>query len=279
MNVPDRDRRALALLEWYRDHRRELPWRANREPWPVLVSEVMLQQTQAGRVVPYFERFIARFPTPVALTEATVGEILALWSGLGYNRRALRLQEAAGRIAAGGWSTDTAGLQALPGIGPYTAAAVACFAFGEQIPAVDTNVRRVVSRWYGRPLSGSSLTETARNELPEGRAADWNQAVMDLGAGLCRPTEPLCGDCPVARWCAGPTTYVAPPPQGRFRGSNRESRGAIIRHLVQRGPATLTRISRETGLDRQRLNTALKTLVEDRMIEETESGSFRLPGS
>lgn len=239
----------------------------------------MLQQTQAGRAIPFFERFLVRFPTPRALAEATPADVLAVWSGLGYNRRALRLQEAARRISAEGWPTDATGLQSLPGVGPYTADAVACFAFGEQVPTADTNVRRVVSRWYGRSLSGQSLTETARNELPKGRAADWNQAVMDLGAGLCKPLGPLCGDCPVVQWCAGPATYVAPPAQGRFRGSNRESRGAIIRHLVHQGPATLARLSKETGLNRERLSTALKTLAEDRMIEQTESGSYRVPGS
>ena len=279
MAVPDHERRGRALLEWYADNRRDLPWRASTDPWPVLVSEAMLQQTQASRVVPYFERFMARFPSPRALAEASTAAVLAEWSGLGYNRRAVRLREAARRIAAEGWPTDAVGLQTLPGIGPYTASAVACFAFGEQLPTADTNVRRVVSRWHGHSLSGRSLTEVAQREIPQGRAADWNQAVMDLGAGLCRPVEALCGDCPVVRWCAGPGTYVAPPPQGRFQGSSRETRGAIIRHLVQHGVATLNRLSTQTGLDRQRLSTALETLRAEGMIEQTGSGAYRLPRS
>jgi len=239
----------------------------------------MLQQTQAARVVPFFERFMARYPTPAAIAQAPAAEVLALWSGLGYNRRAIRLQEAARRIAGNGWPPDTAGLQALPGIGPYTAAAVACFAYGEQVPTTDTNLRRVLSRWLGRPLRGPELAEVARGELPSGRAADWNQALMDLGAGICRPVEPSCGECPVEDWCAGPETYVAPPSQGRFRGSRREARGAVVRGLVARGASTLTELSATTDLDKRQVSTALKTLSDEGMVEESADGVFRLPGS
>ena len=277
--MADYDRRALALLGWYATHRRDLPWRADSSPWPVLVSEIMLQQTQAGRVIPFYRRFMVRFPTPAALAEAPAAEVLALWSGLGYNRRAMRLQEAARCIAADGWPPDAAGLQCLPGIGPYTAAAVACFSYAEQVPTPDTNLQRVLSRWHGRPLTGRGLIEVAQRELPLGRAAAWNQAIMDLGAGVCRPTGPLCDDCPVAQWCAGPETYVAPPSPDRFQGSIREARGAVIRNLVQQGPATMPQLSKQTGLEPQRLRRALEALAQEGMVEQSESGHFRLPGS
>jgi len=277
--VLNHERRALALLQWYGANRRDLPWRSDRRPWPILVSEIMLQQTQAGRVVPFYRRFMARFPTPVALAEAPPAEVLALWSGLGYNRRAIRLQEAARCIAADGWPADATGLQSLAGVGPYTAAAVACFSYAEQIPTPDTNLQRVLSRWHGRPLNGRGLIEVAHKELPPGRAADWNQAIMDLGAGVCRPAEPLCADCPVVQWCAGPETYVAPPSSGQFRGSSREARGAVIRNLVQQGPATMPQLSMQTGLEPQRLRRALEALAQEGMVEQSESGHFRLPGS
>jgi A/G-specific adenine glycosylase len=250
-----------------------------RDPWPVLVSEVMLQQTQVARVVPFYERFVARYPAPAVLAEAPAAEALAMWSGLGYNRRAVRLQEAARRITADGWPPDAAGLQTLPGIGPYTAAAVACFAYGDQIPTTDTNLRRVLSRWYGRSLVGRELTEAARAELPLDRAADWNQAVMDLGAGFCRPVGPSCSECPVAIWCAGPETYVPPPAQGRFRGSRREARGAVIRSLVLSGPATLAELHIATDLDKRQVAHAVGTLADEGMVEEFPNGVFRLPGS
>ncbi|NOY56765.1 MAG: A/G-specific adenine glycosylase, partial [Actinobacteria bacterium] len=202
--------RNAALLEWYGHTRRSLPWRQTDDPWRILVSEVMLQQTQASRVTGAYVRFLDRFPDPASAARADAAEILAIWSGLGYNTRALRLREAARSIVAHGWPTTAETLRSLPGVGPYTAAAVACFAFGEQVPAVDTNLRRVLSRWFGRPLDGAELADAADTQLADGSAADWNQAVMDLGATLCRPRRPVCASCPVASWCVGPDVYTAP---------------------------------------------------------------------
>lgn len=266
------------MLAWYRVRRREFPWRVTRDPWPILVSEVMLQQTQAGRVLPYFKRFMEAYPDPHALAAAPLAEVLAAWSGLGYNRRALRLQESARRIADAGWPVDTAGLRKLPGVGPYTAAAVRCFAFGEQLPTIDTNLRRVLSRWRGRPLDGEELASIAGEELPTGRAAEWNQAVMDLGSLICRPSTPLCPECPVAAWCASPDVYVPPRPQGVFRGSSREARGAVIRTLIEGGEeATALDLAVRTGLDRSRIDEALAVLNEEGLVT-VDGGAFSLPG-
>ncbi len=237
----------------------------------------MLQQTQADRVVPYFERFMARFPGPAELAAAAPAEVLGLWSGLGYNRRALRLQEAAGRIASEGWPRTAGDLQRLPGVGPYTAAAVACFAFGEPTPTPDTNLRRVLSRWSGRPLEGAELEAAARADMPPERASDWNQAIMDLGSLVCRPRDPSCGRCPVAAWCAGPETYVPPPKPGRFEGSLRQARGAVVRTLVSSPSATLAEIADITGLDPDRLEAAALALFDEGAIETWE-GTWRLAG-
>ena len=219
--------RNQALLDWYRSHGRDLPWRATTDPYRILVSEVMLQQTQVTRVVPIYERFLARFPTVEALAASPLADVIEAWRGLGYNTRARRLRDAARAIVSTGWPTDSAGLKRLPGVGPYTAAAVASFAFGERVAAVDTNLRRVLSRWLGAPLSGERLADATTDELPEG-AAPWNQAVMDLGATLCRPRRPRCDECPVEPWCADPTVYEPPPKQPPFAGSDREVRGAVL---------------------------------------------------
>ena len=157
--------RAAALLAWYERERRPLPWRATRDPYALLVSEVMLQQTQAERVVPYYERFLARFPDPAALAAAPPRTVLAAWSGLGYNRRALALQAAARAVVAGGWPAD---LRALPGVGPYTAAAVAAFAWDAPLAAVDANVRRVIERWDGRRRPPRALAARAAALLASG---------------------------------------------------------------------------------------------------------------
>src|SRR4051812_43914115 len=171
-----------ALLGWYERVRRPRPWRFTSDPYALVVSEVMLQQTQALRVVPYYERWLARFPDAPALARAPARDVLAAWSGLGYNRRALALQRAAAVVTERGWPDD---LRELPGVGPYTAAAVASFAFGRQIAAVDTNVRRVVSRRDGVDYTPANLARRANALLPAGAAAAFNQAMMELGATIC----------------------------------------------------------------------------------------------
>src|SRR3954462_4139737 len=172
-----------ALLAWYDRVRRPLPWRETRDPYALLVSEVMLQQTQALRVVPYYERWLARFPDPGSLAAAPTRDVLAHWSGLGYNRRALALQKAAFYVSHNGWPSD---LTHLPGVGPYTAAAVSSFAFDHDIAAVDTNVRRVLTRRDGVVRTPGQFAARAAEILPRGRAALFNQAMMELGATVCR---------------------------------------------------------------------------------------------
>jgi A/G-specific adenine glycosylase len=269
------EERNAALLSWYADHQRSLPWRGSSDPYVVLVSEMMLQQTQVSRVVDHFERFVALFPTVGDLAAATFTEVLAAWVGLGYNTRAKRLHEAARRIAEEGWPTDAAGLEDLPGVGPYTAAAVASFAFGQQIAAVDTNQRRVLSRWHGEVLSGSGLDAVVQRHLPSDAAA-WNQAVMDLGALVCRPHRPACDVCPVVDWCAGPEIYAPPRPQGRFEGSVRHARGTIVRTLV-RHPTTFDELSEATGLAPDDLEDVLLGLEDDGLIVvDTPDGTIRI---
>jgi len=258
------DERNAALLAWYADHQRRLPWRGSTDPYVVLVSEMMLQQTQVSRVAAHFEQFLARFPTVEDLAAAAFTEVLTAWVGLGYNTRAKRLHEAARRIADEGWPTDAAGLEELPGVGPYTAAAVASFAFGHQVAAVDINQRRVLSRWHGEVLTGSGLESVVQGHLPAD-AATWNQAVMDLGALLCRPHRPDCAECPVSDWCAGPEIATPPRPQARFEGSVRQARGMMIRMLV-RHPATLDELGDETGLDPDDLEDVLLGLEADGLI-------------
>jgi A/G-specific adenine glycosylase len=204
------------------------------DPYPVLVSEVMLQQTQVSRVIPKFCEFMVNWPKVTKLAEAPTDELLRTWSGLGYNSRALRLREASRLVAANGWPDSIKGLMGLPGIGPYTAAAIASISFGENVPAVDTNLRRVLSRWAGEPLEGSALDEYAHDVIGS-PAGDWNQALMDLGSTLCTPKEPMCTSCPVSEWCADPAVYEPPTRQSMFEGSHRQLRGALLRaHLAGR---------------------------------------------
>jgi A/G-specific adenine glycosylase len=199
-----------ALLNWYQEHARDLPWRGRRDPYGIWVAEIMLQQTRVETVIPYYQRWMERFPTVKALARADLNEVLALWEGLGYYRRAINLLRAATQIVSeqGGAFPETAeGLQRLSGIGPYTAAAIAAIAFDENCLAMDGNLRRVFSRIFDfdqdprQPRAGRRLAALAWELLPAGRAGEFNQAVMDLGSLICLPRYPKCPDCPLRDFC------------------------------------------------------------------------------
>jgi len=203
------------LLAWFDEHGRDLPWRRTRDPYAILVSEVMLQQTQVSRVVPRYLAWLARWPTVEALAEAPLAEVIREWQGLGYNRRAVNLHRAAQRIAANGWPED---LTALPGVGTYTADAVARFALDRPVLPVDTNVRRVLERTGGEFGAASA------------------HALMDLGATICLARVPRCGQCPLADGCPSRGTRYEPlRKQSRFEGSFRQRRATALR-LVAEGP-------------------------------------------
>ena len=239
------------LLEWYERERRDLPWRRTRDPYAVLVSEVMLQQTRVARVVPRYEAWLARWPTAQSLAAASLEEVLREWVGLGYNRRAVRLWEAARVVALHGWPER---LEELPGVGPYTAAAVGSFAFGRDEVAVDTNARRVFAR-LGGPL-----------EPPPGRAAQFNQATMELGATVCTARAPRCEVCPLAEWCDGPREAAAARRVSeRFEDSNRWVRGRVVAAL-----AAGEGVPRDVAPER--LEPALQGLLRDGLIRRTATG-------
>jgi A/G-specific adenine glycosylase len=233
------------ILEWYAVAHRDFPWRGVTDPYAVLVSEVMLQQTQAARVAERFPRFMERFPSAAALAAAPERAVLAEWSGLGYNRRALSLRRASTLVTTQGWPRDPAELERLPGIGRYTARAVASLAFGVPVGVVDTNVRRWLVRRFGLDPAGPDATPAALQSLadalagprpgtPAGEAAAWTHATMEFGATVCTSRAPDCVTCPVRHGCpsrgrAGTVPVVRHP---RFAGSRRALRGAILRRLV-----------------------------------------------
>ena len=202
-----------ALMAWYAAMgRHDLPWRRTRDPYAVLVSEVMLQQTQVERVLPKYAEFLAAFPTLEALADAPVAEVIRRWGSLGYNRRAVRLRLAArAAIDAGGLPSGVDALRALPGCGPYTAAAVACFAFGAGVAVVDTNVRRVLGRAVAgdAAISDAAARRIGATLVPPGQGRDWALALMDLGATVCTARAPSCGACPLASTCV----WLARPPR------------------------------------------------------------------
>ncbi len=217
---PGRDRSArwiagfrLAVLDWGERHRRDLPWRATRDPWRVLVSEVMLQQTQAARVVEPYRRFVERFPTPEACASAGSAAVVRAWSGLGYNRRAVNLHRASAAIVdrhGGRVPDDLTALRELPGVGEYTARAVLVFAHESDVGVVDTNVARLLARAVvGAPLGRAEAQELADRLVPMGRGWAFNQALFDLGARHCTARRPDCRECPLRRRCRWATAGSA----------------------------------------------------------------------
>ena len=281
------------VLEWYAEHARDLPWRRpGVSAWGVLVSEVMLQQTPVVRVLPVWEQWLERWPTPSALAREAAGEAVRLWGRLGYPRRALRLHAAAVAISErhdGVVPSDLAELRALPGIGDYTAAAVAAFAYGESVAVLDTNVRRVFARAdVGREFPADHLTigERARATelLPEDPsvAPVWSVAVMELGALVCRAAAPACGECPIEDRCAwraaGYPAYDGPPRRGQaWAGTDRQCRGrmmAVVREAE--GPVSRSRLDATWEVAEQR-KRCLVGLVADGLLVEVEPGWFSLP--
>jgi A/G-specific adenine glycosylase len=281
------------VLDWFGRAGRGLPWRATRDPYRVLVAEVLAQQTQAARAAAAWPRFLERFPDVAALAAATPAEVLRAWQGLGYNRRALALRATAQAVVErGGWPDTVEGLAALPGIGPYTARAVACFALGLQVAPVDTNVARVLAR----ALTGgdpSQLGPAARQRLadaamPPGRAWEWSSALMDVGARHCRP-RPRCDGCPLeprCRWRAlGPAAPAARVRrQEPFRTSERRWRGAVVRSLAA-APAGLDADELATAVEAEAAGRAdgwfaelLLRLEGEGLIARSPDGRVHLPG-
>lgn len=280
------------VIDWFDTHARELPWREpGTTPWGVLVSEVMLQQTPVNRVVGVWTEWLARWPTPSSLAAETPGTVVRAWGKLGYPRRALRLHAAATTIAAQHDDVVPAEvdvLLALPGIGAYTARAVAAFGYGHRVPVVDTNVRRVVARAvHGMADSGPPSTSRDLSDvdglLPQAQPAHFCAALMELGAIVCTAHRPRCADCPVAGECAwvraGRPTGGAPGrPAQRFAGTDRQVRGLLLDVLrAAADPVPRARLD-AVWLDAPQRDRCLGSLLVDGLVEQTCDGHFALPG-
>jgi A/G-specific adenine glycosylase len=277
-----------AILAWYDAGGRSLPFRGTADPYAILVSEVMAQQTQISRVGDAWSTFMTRFPTIERLAAAAPADVLRAWHGLGYNRRAMNLWRAAGVIVAdhgGAIPAEVADLQRLPGIGPYTARAVAAIAFGAPVGAVDTNVRRVL----GRSLAGSTdgigaaeLQRLADASVPRRRPADWTHALMDVGSTLCKPATPDCPACPAQPWCRYAASRAIPMPPERprpnrrrrspspvpFASTTRWLRGRILDRLRSVDGASWCRLDAPIGShDTEAVEESLRRLALDGLVE------------
>ena len=282
-----------AILDWYASAGRYLPFRATTDPYAILVSEAMAQQTQAARAGDAWTGFIARFPTVRSLAAATPADVLRAWQGLGYDRRALNLWRAARRIVedfGGMVPADLEGLESLPGVGPYTARAVAAIAFGLPVGAVDTNVRRVLGRIVAGGtgiLSPAALQAVADGAVPPDRPGAWTHALMDIGATHCHPRRPACVTCPARPWCryaAAPTAGVAVPPRPQrgararvavapFRTTSRWLRGRILDRLREAPDGAWVSLDGSIGTHGAvGVDIAARTMAQEGLLELDGAG-------
>jgi A/G-specific adenine glycosylase len=293
-----------AVLAWYAEQGRDLPWRQTRDPYAILVSEMMLQQTQVDRVLPRYLAFLQQYPTVASLARASAADVIRAWQGLGYNLRAIRLQRIAQQVMAdyaGQLPQTIEDLQKLSGIGRYTAAAVACFAFGHAEPVLDTNVRRVLGRIFlgpdrARSATAATLWDLAGRALPVTHAYAWNQALMDLGARICTETNPRCLICPAQPCCssAGQVTrvvrerrarYGSSPPASGFVGSRRYYRGRVVERLRALAPGEMITLA-DLGVaikadyqeqDHAWLQHVVEGLQRDGLVVVAADGRLSLP--
>ncbi len=286
-----------ALLAWHQRHGLRAPWRNSGDAYHVLVAAVMAQQTQMSRVLPKFDEFIATFPTVEALARAPAADVLRRWAPLGYNLRALRLHRAAKLIVRrGGFLRAAAELERIEGIGPFTAAIIASFAFAEPAPAIDTNVRRVLARLLGdaqAQLAGRALLSAAERLISRRAPGRWNQAMMDLGSLVCTSRSPRCDVCPLARWCRARPAFTKKRVAGRrtpyrkqppFHNSSRYYRGRIVQALREMPPGAsispgelLASLPHRDGLDETKVVELIASLRCDGLLRVERSGRLRLP--
>jgi A/G-specific adenine glycosylase len=281
------------ILDWSNTGLRRLPWRETRDPWAILVSEVMLQQTQVSRVLDPYRRFLLLFPTPRACARKGSAAVLRAWDGLGYNRRALNLHRCAvvlQRDHQGALPEDLATLQSLPGVGPYTARAVMAFGHGARVGIVETNVARVLARAaVGRPLSAKEAQSVADRLVPRDQSWEFNQAMIDLGALYCTARDPSCEACPlraVCRWRSSKdprdpakTTAGVSKGQSTFDGSDRQGRGRLVKAL-RAGPVAGHDAVGILGWgdDSNRVDRVIGGLVRDGLVEQRADGTLALSG-
>lgn len=277
VRVPDP--RVGIVLRWWDENQRDLPWRAIRDPWAILVSEIMAQQTQVDRVVPKWRAFLERFPDASTVASGPVSDVIEMWDGLGYNRRAVMLHRCAVHIVeqhGGDVPADIEGLLALPGIGPYTARAVLAFAFELDVGVLDTNIGRILARWSGETLSPTEAQQRADMLVPAGGGWAWNQALLDFAALLCAKRHPSCVTCPARDCCSwrgvgdDPAVGSASVSNGQstFIGSDRQGRGRLVAAL-RTGPVAVRRAGEVMGWtgDAERVERVIAGLIDDSLIE------------
>ena len=255
----------LELINWYKKNKRSFLWRKTTDPWQILLIETLAQQTQLERANNYFKKFIEVFPTPKSMANSSLKIILQMWSGLGYNNRAKRLYEASKIIEKKGFNQIYPNFDDLPGVGPYTKNAILSFAYGEKVLAIDTNIERIIQRYFGLNDTKNFFKENSKYFLQKVDSREINQAFMDFGSSICKSTNPMCSTCPIERGCS---KYFSnrKSTKENYKGSNREVRGKIVKLLVNEGSINNLKLLEELNEDSEKVKKALEGLKKDNLI-------------
>tara|TARA_B100000085_G_C18413639_1_gene459676 strand:- start:15 stop:848 length:834 start_codon:yes stop_codon:yes gene_type:complete len=256
----------IDLINWYKKNKRDFPWRNSSNPWKILLIEILAQQTQLERANKYYKRFIREFPSPKVMSDSSFEKILKMWTGLGYNNRAKRLHQASKIIEKNGFNKIYPNFEVLPGVGQYTKNALLSFAYNEKVLAVDTNLERIVQRYFGVDNTNDFFNKYSRYLLEKVSSRDINQAFMDFGSSICKNSNPKCSLCPIENNCK---KYFSKKNNSkeRFRGSNREIRGKIIKLLIENNHIQKEKVIEEIKEDQEKVTKALLGLEKDKLIE------------
>ena len=254
-----------ALLVWYKKNKRDFIWRKTRNPWEVLLIETLSQQTQIERADLYYKKFLREFPTPELMSSSSLKKVLTMWSGLGYNNRAKRLYESSKILTDTGFDTIYPNFEILPGVGPYTKNALLSFTYGEKVLAVDTNLERIISRFFGIDNTKEFIKNKSDYFLNRVNSRDLNQAFMDFGSYICKSSNPKCNICPVENICS---KYIVTSKNSteKFRGSNRELRGKLIKVLLENNKVSKRELHKKINEKEERIEKALYGLQKDNLI-------------
>ena len=263
------------LLTWYTNNKRSFSWRNTNDPWKILLIEIISQQTQINRADTYYQKFIKRFPTPESMSKSSLKTILKMWSGLGYNNRAKRLYESSKLLADQGFERIYPNFEILPGVGPYTKNAILSFAYGDNVLAVDTNLQRIIIRYFGIDNTKDYLKEYSDLLLENIKSADLNQAVMDFGSSICTSSNTKCGICPLEKNCK---KYFVNSKNSikEFKGSNRELRGKIIRLLLEENQISVKEIEKKIGEEESKIITAITGLKNDGLLKISKNNIIEI---
>ena len=255
----------IDLLNWYEKHKRAFTWRKTTDPWQILLIETLSQQTQLERANEYFDKFLIQFPSPKSMANSSLKIILKMWSGLGYNNRAKRLYEASKIIEKKGFDQIYPNFEVLPGVGPYTKSAILSFAYGEKVLAIDTNIERIIQRYFGLNDTKDFFKESSKYFLRNVDSRDINQAFMDFGSSICKSSNPTCNNCPIESGCSKYFS-TSKKPKEKFKGSNREVRGKIVKLLINKGNINNQKLFEEIDEDSEKIKKALEGLKKDNLI-------------